>query len=297
MSQCPECGQNSSNNILCSSCGIVYASYFERKKEMRKSALQAAENRAASRKRTFSAISSAVLLTGVVAGFFVFDVSSKEHPANLFVSQKNVAAAQKSTQLQSTDQINGSGSDISYGSDFSENVSGSPNAGFKSRQTEAFSTCIEGNCVDGRGTYQIPNVGEYSGEWREGKRNGLGTFLGVNNSKYIGEWKNDKENGFGTLIDANGNKYVGQWENGVRQGQGVLLLADGSKYTGEFQAGKRNGYGMFSRSDNVGNYAGEWKDDKINGRGISVTAEGESLVGEFKDGQPVSVRIVDIGNS
>ena len=55
----------------------------------------------------------------------------------------------------------------------------------------SFAECIEGNCIDGQGTY---------------------TF--ADGAKYVGEFKNDNYNGQGTLTYADGRVEKGIWKNG-----------------------------------------------------------------------------------
>ena len=54
--------------------------------------------------------------------------------------------------------------------------------------------CVEGNCIDGYGTYSF-STGELAGD------------------KYIGENKNNKTDGLGTYYDNSGEKYVGEFED------------------------------------------------------------------------------------
>ena len=54
--------------------------------------------------------------------------------------------------------------------------------------------CISGDCVKGYGTFKW-SVGEYVGNWKDGKMHGQGTYLFINGSKYVGEWKEDHMNG------------------------------------------------------------------------------------------------------
>ena len=63
--------------------------------------------------------------------------------------------------------------------------------------------CI-GNCNNGYGKYAYINIGNYAGEWKNGKRHGKGTFTFLDGSKYYGEWESGigdikKKNSEGTL--------------------------------------------------------------------------------------------------
>ena len=57
------------------------------------------------------------------------------------------------------------------------------------------SECIEGNCINGQGTYT----------WTSGKNAG---------DKYVGEHKDGKGHGQGTYTYADGTVEKGIWENG-----------------------------------------------------------------------------------
>ena len=48
------------------------------------------------------------------------------------------------------------------------------------------------------------NGAKYTGEYKDGKRNGQGTYYYTDGSRWKGEWKNGKKNGLGTEYDANG---------------------------------------------------------------------------------------------
>ncbi len=65
------------------------------------------------------------------------------------------------------------------------------------------------NCF---GTYTFANEDTYTGEWKDGKKNGQGTYTFANGDTYAGEWSGDKKNGQGTYTFANGDTYSGEWE-------------------------------------------------------------------------------------
>jgi len=55
-----------------------------------------------------------------------------------------------------------------------------------------FAECIEGNCVDGQGTYIYASGDKYNGEFKESKMHGQGTFITTDGSTYAGEFKDGK---------------------------------------------------------------------------------------------------------
>ena len=110
--------------------------------------------------------------------------------------------------------------------------------------------CITGDCIDGKGTYKLTDrddeyIGEYTGEFKDGKRNGQGTC------KF-----------------ADGDEYTGQWEDGNRNGQGTYKFADVGVYTGEWKEDKINGQGIYTNINGVKS-SGNWVDGKLNGKGFN----------------------------
>ena len=68
--------------------------------------------------------------------------------------------------------------------------------------------------VSGQGLATWVNGNRYSGEWRNGKKNGRGSQVDADGSRYDGQWRNDLPNGRGTLVLSNGDGYDGAWVNG-----------------------------------------------------------------------------------
>ena len=97
----------------------------------------------------------------------------------------------------------------------------------------------------------------YSGEWKNGKREGKGSCYNKGDVVYIGEWKDDKPNGNGQYLNSNGNiVWEGNWKNGYGDmGNGVWLSYEDGKKCGLYENGNRK-------------YEGEWKDGKPDGRGV-----------------------------
>ena len=52
--------------------------------------------------------------------------------------------------------------------------------------------CIEGDCINGYGTFTYADGSKYVGEFKDGKRNGQGTKTRVDGSTYDGLWISDK---------------------------------------------------------------------------------------------------------
>jgi hypothetical protein len=71
--------------------------------------------------------------------------------------------------------------------------------------------CIQGDCVNGTGTYKWETGTEYTGQFKDGRINGQGTETFADGSVYVGEFKDNKPNGKGTYTNINGVKFSGTW--------------------------------------------------------------------------------------
>ena len=56
----------------------------------------------------------------------------------------------------------------------------------------SFAGCIEGNCINGQGTYTWTDGAKYVGEFKDGKQHGQGTFTYSDGSVVKGIWENSK---------------------------------------------------------------------------------------------------------
>jgi len=132
--------------------------------------------------------------------------------------------------------------------------------------------CIDGDCVNGHGTFAWPNGDRYVGGWKNGKLDGTGSFIWSDGDRYFGVWKDnvniahgdyifpanairyivdirnssdetgcirgDCENGYGTYSWISGAKYVGFFENGKKNGQGAYCFPDGKRIEGVWDNGQ-----------------------------------------------------------
>jgi len=148
------------------------------------------------------------------------------------------------------------------------------------------------NGYTGKGVCFLPNVGRYSGEFKDGMRHGQGNFYPaygdswVQNEGYRGEWKDDMRHGEGTF-SGDGLTYVGEWKYDKWNGKGICTWNRGDyEYSGEWKDFKRHGEGIEKRHSE-GTYEGEYKDDKRHGRGIYHALSGGNggglYEGEWKD--------------
>jgi SH3-like domain-containing protein len=72
--------------------------------------------------------------------------------------------------------------------------------------------CVEGNCLNGHGTY-VYLARKYTGQFKNGVKDGKGMMIWKNGSKYIGEFQNDRINGQGEMIYPDGTVEHGLYEN------------------------------------------------------------------------------------
>ena len=161
-------------------------------------------------------------------------------------------------------------------------------------------------------------LGKYSGEFHNGKYNGLGKYLQqvyTSTSYFIGDFKDDKKNGHFSLYSSeNHNKiFEGDFINGMQSEYGIYYYANGdisdSCFLNPFLLCE-NHWNRRSRDwwnkHNIANlpakqgaitpkldhkkykngdsYDGEYFNNKPNGQGTYTWRTGEKYVGEFKNG-------------
>ena len=122
--------------------------------------------------------------------------------------------------------------------------------------------CIDGDCINGKGTYLYSDGTKYKGNWKNGKEHGYGVLNYHNDAKFSGYFVEGKRNGEGTAIDAAGNRYNGQWKNDKEDGFGMLHCTDGTKYEGEWKEGKEHGKGKIVYPDGTILH-GQWVDGEL----------------------------------
>ena len=168
--------------------------------------------------------------------------------------------------------------------------------------------CTAGDCVNGKGTMVYPTGHTYTGEFKDGLRNGPGVLLMPGNRKivgvwemgeiregtftqsdgttYTGQWLYRERNGQGTMTYPDGRKYTGEFKNDLRHGQGTMIYPDGRKYVGEFHYGERSGKGTLTYPDGR-EYTGDFKDGEKDGQGTMSFPDGRKLQGRFVNGEYV----------
>lgn len=180
--------------------------------------------------------------------------------------------------------------------------------------------CVQGDCINGRGTYIYPSGAKYVGDFKDGEIHGIGVCYYTDGSKYSGEWKHRYPDGRGTKTYADGTKRTGLWKRGkpvdengnileeyivrkkeeqqddgtniqsgclkgdCKNGFGIFAYPDGSKYEGEFVNGKFNGQGTFYFADSS-RYSGEFKENYPHGQGTRTYADGKQETGQWREGE------------
>ena len=141
---------------------------------------------------------------------------------------------------------------------------------------------------DGKGKLTYHAFQIYDGEFKDDKRHGQGTFMdeGLIGLTYIGQWKDDKKSGLGVIKYKNGLKYSGYWKDDKENGEGILTLPNGKSYVGEF----KDGVASFEDNkplvyDNNEIFYGKYKDGKKHGQGTLVLVRGGKFSGKWEDGK------------
>lgn len=161
--------------------------------------------------------------------------------------------------------------------------------------------CLDGNCINGKGTYKFASGAKYTGDFKTGKRHGKGTLYFTNGNVYEGDWaldfregygrlkykdgsvytgnfKQNKFNGVGTMAYANGDVYGGNWSNDLPSGKGTYTFKSGKKYEGEFVNGKFQGQGKMTYPDKSV-YSGAWANNLRQGQGTISKPDGSKVTG------------------
>lgn len=176
--------------------------------------------------------------------------------------------------------------------------------------------CLEGNCIDGVGTYQYKTGSTYVGEFRVGVRNGQGSLFYRDGSKYQGSWKDDQPNGYGVEFMPDGTSRAGEWQRGryvgalaaegglaeksgrvlrdqkgcvsgdCMNGKGIYIHQSGAIYVGDFTDGEIHGNGVCFYEDGT-KYQGEWRHRFPEGKGTKSYPDGRQISGQWKKGQPL----------
>jgi hypothetical protein len=102
-------------------------------------------------------------------------------------------------------------------------------------------------------------------------------------SKYTGQMKNGMREGRGTLTLQGGGTYRGDWSKNVKSGNGIYFYANGNSYEGQFLNDLMHGYGTYAEADGT-TYAGTFVNDQRHGRGTITLTSGKTYESESVEG-------------
>jgi len=92
--------------------------------------------------------------------------------------------------------------------------------------------------------YEIHYECGYTGEKKDGKKNGKGFSRFANGTSYDGSWKDDRKDGMGVFSWDNGYRFEGSFSNDLRNGPGVMYLNNGQKLVGIWVNDTINGHAI-----------------------------------------------------
>lgn len=146
---------------------------------------------------------------------------------------------------------------------------------------------------DSSGPQSLTNPSEtgwpvYSGEFRNGLREGTGKLYESNRLIYEGQFRQGVREGYGKAYEANLNVYEGNFSGDSKNGSGVITNYFGKKlFEGQFVGGQKTGYGKEYDVSGYLIYEGDFKDNVRDGFGIEYIGNGSTVVykGEFREGQ------------
>ena len=179
--------------------------------------------------------------------------------------------------------------------------------------TVASAQCVEGNCINGKGTFVYPSGAKYIGEFKDGEIHGVGVCFYSDGSKYSGEWSHRYPEGKGTKTFTDGTKWTGFWKQGqpvdetgeyidiyaggedglalqsgcitgdCEEGKGTYAYPDGSKYDGQFRDEMPDGWGTWYYPGGE-RYIGAFSEGLPHGRGTFFDHNGTETTGEWVEG-------------
>ena len=140
--------------------------------------------------------------------------------------------------------------------------------------------CVSGDCVNGSGRLELSTPfgkGEYLGNFSEGEFHGSGRLnIPISftaNAVYTGNWRNGQRDGRGKYWNGNGKLYIGQWRDDKRNGQGSYFI--------NLPEWRENEHTEYWLSENMENYSGEFQNDPYHGRGVYRWPSGNKYEGNF----------------
>jgi hypothetical protein len=149
--------------------------------------------------------------------------------------------------------------------------------------------CIDGDCVNGIGSYQFKSGSVYKGNFKEGQFHGYGKCSYADGDVYEGWWEERMPEGKGTLTKSGGSQVTGLWKRGILVDKsGEVLDSDFAEKTigqGEIQIGCltgncKNGLGIMGFPSGA-RYEGTFMNGKFHGPGKWIYPYGAVFEGEY----------------
>jgi len=103
---------------------------------------------------------------------------------------------------------------------------------------------------------------------------------------YTGDWRNGTRNGNGTTHFKDGAIYTGEYKTGLEHGSGFIHYPNGNTLDAEFIAGKIQGHGVF-RYNNGDQREGFFRDNILDGQVIFTRINGETVIEKWVNGKKV----------
>lgn len=103
---------------------------------------------------------------------------------------------------------------------------------------------------------------------------------------YTGDWRNGTRNGNGTTHFKDGAIYTGEYKKGLEHGSGFIHYPNGNTLDAEFIAGKIQGHGVF-RYNNGDQREGFFRDNILDGQVIFTRINGETVIEKWVNGKKV----------
>lgn len=123
----------------------------------------------------------------------------------------------------------------------------------------------------------------YSGELKNGLREGQGTEYLQDGYRYTGGFKANRKSGTGKLeLSGTGYRFEGEFADDLKNGKGKLYSGSALVFEGEYKSGLRNGFGVSYGINGVKEYEGNYQDDKKHGYGTGYLNGWKQYAGEFK---------------
>jgi hypothetical protein len=137
-------------------------------------------------------------------------------------------------------------------------------------------------------------AGTFDGE-KQKQGAGVYTWMGpggddgeetVEKAKYSGDYKDGVKEGTGRMVYPNGDIYDGSWVGNVMEGEGTYQYkASGDIYTGGFAGGKKSGAGLYEFGKDGSVIKGSWVNGDVTD-GEWILKDAAVYKGSFKNGKP-----------